>query len=199
MIEIEQKFVFNETNEQRIREDAKFVGEETFTDIYYDTSDCRLIGNDMWLRSRDGKWELKISFYQTKNKDVDRYEEIETAEEIRKRLNVPETGSFEDDLKNAGYSSFCICKTTRRKYKNGDFNIVLDDAKFDDGFIFKIGEIELMSDDKTNLDKVAGRVSELRERWGFFPAPAGKIVEYLKVKRPIHYNAFVKRHSQSIM
>ena len=198
MIEIEQKFILDEESEQRVLENATFVGEETFTDIYYDTPDCRLIGNDMWLRSRDSKWELKISFYQNANRDVDRYEEIENIEEIRKRLNIPGAGTFEGDLKSVGYEPFCVCKTTRRKYKSGDFNIVLDDAEFDDGFVFKIGEIELMSDDKTNADETAKKVSELREQWGLTPAPIGKVVEYLKVKRPVHYNAFINRPSQLI-
>ena len=41
-------------------EGGKELGTKTFTDIYYDTAGCSLTRRDMWLRCRDGAWELKL-------------------------------------------------------------------------------------------------------------------------------------------
>lgn len=38
-----------------------FVGEQVFTDVYWDTPACGLTERDWWLRTRAGRWELKAS------------------------------------------------------------------------------------------------------------------------------------------
>ena len=40
---------------------GKFVGEQVFTDVYWDTQGCGLTERDWWLRTRSGRWELKAS------------------------------------------------------------------------------------------------------------------------------------------
>ena len=36
------------------------MGEQVFTDVYWDTEGCGLTERDWWLRSRAGRWELKV-------------------------------------------------------------------------------------------------------------------------------------------
>ena len=36
------------------------IGTKSFTDVYYDTAGCSLTRRDIWLRARDGAWELKL-------------------------------------------------------------------------------------------------------------------------------------------
>ena len=36
------------------------IGKKSFTDVYYDTAACVLTRKDIWLRCRDGAWELKL-------------------------------------------------------------------------------------------------------------------------------------------
>lgn len=40
---------------------GQLVGEQVFTDVYWDAPGCGLIEKDWWLRSRAGCWELKAS------------------------------------------------------------------------------------------------------------------------------------------
>lgn len=192
MIEVEKKFVFDGTSERRIIEIADFLGEETFTDIYYDTEEYSIVGNDMWFRKRDDRFELKIPARQTRDRAVDQYEEIENDEEIARKLNLPRGVALEEILVKAGISAFAVCKTVRRKYKAGDFNIVLDDGEFNDGFTRKIGEIELMVNDKSQVGEAVKKILKFAEHNGLSTTPLnGKLLEYLKQRRPAHYQAFM--------
>ncbi len=39
---------------------GKLVGEQVFTDVYWDAEGCGLTERDWWLRRRAGRWELKV-------------------------------------------------------------------------------------------------------------------------------------------
>ncbi|CAM9483748.1 unnamed protein product, partial [Choristocarpus tenellus] len=39
---------------------GRLVGEQIFTDVYWDGPDCSLTKRGWWLRSRGGRWELKL-------------------------------------------------------------------------------------------------------------------------------------------
>ena len=62
MIEVEKKFVLTTDNLAKLTTGAKFLGEKSFTDNYYDTKDYLLALKDHWFRNRDGRWELKVPF-----------------------------------------------------------------------------------------------------------------------------------------
>ena len=132
MIEVEKKFILNEQNLKRIIKGTQFINEKIFTDIYYDTKKFYLTSNDKWLRSRDGKFELKMPLNKKGERLVDQYDELEDEQKIREALNLPSNGNIADDLKKAKYSPFCTCKTTRKKYKKESFTIDLDIVDFHD-------------------------------------------------------------------
>ena len=190
MIEVEKKFVFDEGSAKRITEGAEFLGEETFTDTYYDTADCTLIKNNIWFRSRDDKFELKVFIEGATDRSIDRQEEIEDEMKIREKLDLPLQGTMTEILKNADYSAFCICTTVRKKYRKEGFTIVFDSAEFDDGFSRKIGEVELMVNNESEMKDASDKIAMFALAHNLVSPERGKILEYLKEKRPTYYQAF---------
>src|SRR3989338_3252799 len=157
MIEIEKKFALNNEDEERLTKDAQFLNEYIFTDIYYDTDDFSLTSKDKWFRSRDGKFELKIPLSHNTKRLTDQYDELKDEKEIRKVLGLFAGASLTDDLAKGGYLPFCVCKTTRRKYKKEPFVIDIDVVDFRD-FIYNVAEIELTVSDKTEIKMAVEKI-----------------------------------------
>ena len=192
MIEVEKKFILNEHDKERLTKDAEFLNERVFTDIYYDTEIFSLTANDKWLRSREGRFELKLPLHEGIDRLADQYDELEDQRKIRGVLNLPPNGNLADDLAKAGYSPFGTGKTTRRKYKKGPFIIDLDVVDFQD-FTYELGEIELMVNEKTEIEKAIEKIMAFAKTQNLTIAPVrGKIMEYLKRARPGHYQALVR-------
>jgi predicted adenylyl cyclase CyaB len=186
MIEVEKKFIFSDENRKLLAKNAKLVSEKVFTDIYYDTSDFSLTSNDKWLRSRENRFELKIPLHQSIERLADQYDELEDEQKIRKALNLLSRGNLADDLMKVGYSPFCTCKTTRKKYKKESFIIDLDTVDFQD-FTYNLGEIELMVSEKSEtkgaVDKIMSFAKALKLTT---TSTRGKVIEYLKRKKSNH-------------
>ena len=192
MIEVEKKFVLNKENTERLIQGAMFLTEKVFTDTYYDTDDYALTGKDIWLRARNGKFELKTPLQQNSERIADQYVEIEDDNQIREKLGLPKGSDLLQDLQKAGYEEFCMCKTTRKKYKREPFIIDLDMVEFEN-FVYHIGEIELMVEKPSEAPAAAQQIIEFAKKQKLTLAPVrGKVVEYLKQRRPEHYEALVK-------
>jgi adenylate cyclase class IV len=191
MIEVEKKFILEGEDEKRLIDKAEFIGEKVFTDIYYDTNDFSLTIKDKWLRSREGRFELKLTLHQGGERKAGQYEEIENEEKIRNILNIPVEKDMEDDLEKNGYLKFCICKTTRKKYKKEFFNIDIDFVNFED-FNYELAEIELMIENKSDIDGAIEKIINFAKEKGLKTSLVrGKVIEYLKRKKPEHYQALV--------
>ncbi|MFH1780660.1 MAG: CYTH domain-containing protein [Candidatus Nealsonbacteria bacterium] len=191
MIEVEKKFIFNDENKKFLTKDAEFLDERILTDIYYDTSNLSLTSNDKWLRSRENRFELKIPLHQGVERLTDQYDELKDEQKIREALNLPSKGSLTDDLAKAGYSPFCTCKTTRRKYKKEPFIIDLDTVDFQD-FTYSIGEIELMVNEKSEIERAIDKIMSFAKEQKLTIAPVrGKVIEYLKRMKPDHYQTLI--------
>jgi len=192
MIEIEKKFILNDEDKERLIKDTNFLNEMIFTDVYYDTNDFLLTSNDKWLRSREGRFELKISLRQGAEILIDQYDEIEDEQKIKEVLNLTPVGSLADALVKAGYAPFCKCKTTRRKYRIEPFTIDIDIVDFQD-FIYNVGEIELMVSEKSEIERAIDKIMFFAKKHNLTIAPArGKVVEYLKRMKPLHYQALIR-------
>ena len=192
MIEVEKKFILNKQDKERLTKRAEFLNERVFADIYYDTNNFSLTSKDKWLRSREARFELKLPLHKGAERSADQYDELEDEQKIREALNLPLNGSFADDLTKAGYVPFCICKTTRRKYKKGLFIIDLDIVDFQD-FTYNIGEIELMVSDKSEIEGAIEKIMNFAKEQNLTIAPVrGKVIEYLKRAKPNHYHALVQ-------
>jgi len=192
MIEVEKKFILNEQDKERLTKDAQFLNERVFTDIYYDTEVFSLTANDKWLRSRGGRFELKLPLHEGADRLADQYDELEDEQKIREALNLLANGNLADNLAKAGYSPFCTCKTTRRKYKKEPFIIDLDIVDFQD-FTYNIGEIELMVKEKSEIESAIDKIMDFAKSQNLTIAPVrGKVIEYLKRTKPNHYQALVR-------
>ncbi|OGZ39409.1 MAG: hypothetical protein A3B04_03605 [Candidatus Portnoybacteria bacterium RIFCSPLOWO2_02_FULL_39_11] len=192
MIEVEKKFILNKQDKERLTKRAEFLNERVFADIYYDTNNFSLTSKDKWLRSREARFELKLPLHKGAERSADQYDELEDEQKIREALNLPLNGSFADDLTKAGYVPFCICKTTRRKYKKGLFIIDLDIVDFQD-FTYNIGEIELMVNEKSEIESAVEKIIDFAKMQNLTIAPVrGKVIEYLRRARPSHYQVLVQ-------
>lgn len=192
MIEVEKKFLLEESDIGRLSDGADFVSKKTFTDVYYDTPGYLLTSKDHWLRIRNARPELKVPMSEVLTRKAEQYEEVEDESKIRMILGLPAEGSFEKVLSENGFSRFCTCVTTRQKYSKEGFVIDIDEVQFPN-FVYKIGEIELLVSDKSEMDDASNRIVAFAEKNGVKFSPVrGKVIEYLKRERPDHYQAMVE-------
>jgi len=205
MIEVERKFTVGGDDEKRLLEGADFLLEKTLMDVYYDTPDYALSTKDMWLRTRDGRWELKVPLMERTGvrRAMDQYDELEDEVKIRAAIGFPEGGNMGEDLRARGYAPFCAIETVRRKYRKGEFTIDMDTAKIwgdipgssgrEPELVYAIGEIELMVNAKEEIADAYEKILAFADAHHLAPAPTrGKGVEYLKRKKPEHYQALVR-------
>ncbi|AKM84637.1 TPA: hypothetical protein DHW58_02415 [Patescibacteria group bacterium] len=192
MIEIERKIKLSEQDEARLTEGAELMSEKTFADVYYDGPDFALTTQDKWLRSRAGRWELKVAVHESLERQADQYDEIEDEAGIRASLGLPPGDDLAADIAQAGYAPFASPITTRKKYRSGQFTIDLDTVDFGDS-TYTLGEIEVMAEDQSQADDAARSIIEFAKERGVEIKPTrGKIIEYLKRFRLEHYQALVE-------
>jgi adenylate cyclase class IV len=115
MYEIEKKFILTNAQKEKLIKNAEFLGEVVFTDIYYDTKEYALTKNDIWLRSRDGQFELKLPLHQNGKNLPNQYNEIEGEEKIREIFGIVPRKSFLEDIADFGYAPFCKIKNTKKE------------------------------------------------------------------------------------
>lgn len=192
MIEVEKKFILNKEDERRLIKGAEFLNEKVFEDIYYDTSDFVLTCKDKWLRSREGKFELKVPIFDEKTKRVtDQYHELENEQEIKVALSLNDGKGLADNLIENNYLPFCTFKTKRRTYKKENFTIDIDFVDFG-GFVYEIAEIELKVKDESEIKNARNQIIEFAKKNRLAVKTIhGKIIEYLKQTKQIHYQALV--------
>jgi thiamine-triphosphatase len=195
MIEVEKKFRLTKEQRESIIKDAKFISERTFTDVYYDTPDYKLTTKDIWLRQRDGKFEIKISLKPDhRGRLADQYEEIEDENIIREKIGLEKDGSLCDALSDNGYNQFLVCTTTRCKYSKPPFTIDMDLVTYkDDDFTYTLAEIECMVSNQSDVPEAIQNIQSFAQSHGCeLELIRGKGVEYLFRKKPEHYQALVK-------
>jgi predicted adenylyl cyclase CyaB len=189
MIEVERKYRLDSDQEKKLIEDAEFVKTKTNEDIYYDTEDRSLTTSDNWLRSRNGRFELKAHLHEIgRHISGTAYDEIEDEEKIRDFLKLPGSGMLETDLLSSGFMPFVTIIKQRRKYRREDFNIDLDICDFG----YQLAEIELMIENESDRGAALERIDALAEQMNLDTSPVrGKIIEYLYRHNKPHYQALV--------
>jgi len=190
MIEVEKKFILTDEQERSLIHGAQFLGVKEFIDVYYDDSNYSLTKRDIWLRSREGKFELKIPINESIEKRVsDQYRELENLEDILKYFKVSTGASFENFLKEKNYNAFCRITTTRKKYKKDEFNIDLDVMDFG----YTLAEIEYMANNESEIGDATKAIVRFAERFGINSNDTirGKVIEYLKRNNPVHFQELI--------
>ena len=196
MFEIEKKLVYNEENKEGIDKlisSAVFIKEVVNDDVYYDTENSDLLVKEIYLRTRNGLFELKVSQSEKKKsiRGIEQHIEIENEDEIRKYLNmknnteeveipphclIKKNGELKDDLEKAGYVPKFSYKVTRKKYKSGKFVIDFDEADYG----FTTVEIELLVEKEEEMAGAMKKIIDFAKSYGLEKSPErGKLFEYI--------------------
>lgn len=194
MIEVELKFKTESNQIAKLTKSLELINKRQFTDTYYDSNGFRLTKQDLWLRQRDNKFELKVPMQKLAAgaRKSDQYDELTNEEKIRRKISLPKNGDLRADLKTAGYLPFCTLRTTRTKYRQGEFIIDLDHVDYGD-FDYDLGEVELTLNDVTKIPEATKKIRAFAKLNSLSLIPVrGKVVEYLKNRRPNHYQALLK-------
>lgn len=142
-IEIERKFVCNENMIVNFEKLASAQRDIYMKDVYFDTADYILTKNDMWLRDRNNRLELKWpqTFDSTSSTGTDFYLETTNQELVRKilldKLKSKDTAISQKDLRTwmntMNLSPFCYIDTRRKRYSISIPITTKDDNKDKEG------------------------------------------------------------------
>lgn len=192
MLEIKKKFIPTGAQKKKLLEGAKFLGEEKFTDEYYDNENFSLAFNDIWLSKRGEEFNLKIPIHESREEFIEKYYRIKGEMAIRDIFAIPMIGTFEKDLESFGHKPFGIFETVRNKYEKNGFIINLDEADFGD-WQYELVEIELLVESKDEMKDAEERVYEFASRFGLGTIYSnGKLKEFIKRKMPDIYEKLKK-------
>jgi thiamine-triphosphatase len=191
MIEIEKKFVIDNNKKNQFVSEAEFLYKKVFTDTYYDNDDFSLTSKDIWLRSRDNNFELKIPVSISDKGFINQYKELTDENLIKKHLNLQGSLPIKQLLVDNKYNQFCILTTTRERFKKGSFSIDIDTVTAD-SFNYSIAEVELMVEKESDMESALKQITSFMEQNNISEsAVRGKVIEYLRQKNPNHYNALL--------
>ncbi len=184
MIEVERKFQPTEEQLQKLLEGAEFKGEEEIIEIFYDTPDYRYRKNNILLRSRNGKFDLKVDVKDAPKITSKLRREIEDEKGILKELGFDEDTNFSEMVKN-NLIILCQCVTKRRSYKNGEFGIDIDECDFG----YHICEIELLIESNDKIIEAEKKIINFASQFGLIQVTdiISKSIECLKVTKPDIY------------
>jgi adenylate cyclase class IV len=179
MIEIEKKL--NPSNEsiELIKNDAVFIAHKVMNDVLYDYEDLSLIKNDIWLRKRNGKFDLKVfKDKDRKNRFLDIYDEVEDEPKICEILNIV-------SIRDANFIEIANLTTKREKYKLGEFNIDLDIVtSAANDFVYNLLEVELMVESESEIPKAREKMKKFMDKYGIANKSANaKIIQYFYEKK----------------
>jgi len=187
MIEIEKKFIPEEGDIERITKGAEFISETVNDDTYYD-KDFSLTKKDIYVRRRNGAFEMKVGIRRRGFEGIiSTYEEVNNENAIREKLGVigaTKKGNLKEDLEASGYSPFGAWKTTRRKYKKGEFTIDVDSVDYG----YEVIEIELLVESPDDMDKATNKILDFAKESGLTKSPkTGKVSQFLIRNYPEEY------------
>lgn len=187
MIEVEKKFEAAEEQIKRVEKNANFMSEIKNKDIYYDNEDFELTKNDMFLRNRNGNFELKI--FMPGGDSVDRYLELETEKEIKKKLDIPKEETIKNYLARKGYRPFGSWVTSRSRYEMDGFTIDIDSTDFG----FNVIEIELMVEKEEDTEEAAQKILKFANELGIEREQTdGKVMTFINKRDSKKYEEIKK-------
>ena len=187
MIEVEKKFILENKDLKRLISEAEFISTNEFTDVYYDDQDYSLTKNDIWLRSRSDRFELKFPVLsEAAHSFINLYDEIYNEPEMCTKLKIEFRKSLEHSLKSSGYNPFCSIITTRTKYKKDNFIIDIDRVDFG----YQLAEIELQVSSEKEVEEASNKIINFAKSYGLKIKPIrGKVIEYIRRNNPNHFEA----------
>jgi thiamine-triphosphatase len=160
----------------------EYLGKQTFRDTYFDRHDV-LSENGLWLRQRNGEWQMKIR--KGGDRVNSKFQETMDLKAITTAVQsvTSSTGDAEDYF---GLRMLASIGFTRQSWiADTDFKVVLDQTDFR----HEVGEVELEMEldrkDEDNaqavMQQMDSRIAQFhhRYRWAFSDAtPVGKLSAY---------------------
>ena len=223
-IEVERKYSAGDGVEAIARRVADLGGSEigsvAFTDTYYDTPECALTSNDVWLRRRDEKWEIKVPIAgDARRSGGERtvFREVEGAagclDELEKVLGTGEAEvssgtkrderegerereSANDELRLERFAAskavapFASFATTRAKFSLDGASIDVDCASFGHTVV----EVEVLCGDANEVPAAEEKVNKVAAKLLLteIGATGGKLETFLRKNCPKQLEALVK-------
>ena len=176
MIEVEKKFAASESDIERITKDAEFISDTVNKDSYYDREGFPLVKNNIFLRKRNGRFELKL-YVAEEGSRVDKYLEVEDDETIKSKLNIPAHKDISEYLAENEYFPFGSWKTNRRRFKKNGFTIDVDSVDFSHNVV----EVELMVEEGGDTEEAANRILNFAKVMGLEEdKQEGKVMVFIK-------------------
>ncbi|XP_064610746.1 uncharacterized protein LOC135474968 isoform X2 [Liolophura sinensis] len=174
LIEVERKFVPTENSENKLLEQgATLLSEKSFHDIYYDTPSYKLTLSDIWLRQRDGRWELKTPVTGASiTTSSTQYNELTDEKDIVSELTISlslDTGvsesvkSIKEFVQIGLLNEFCSFTTTRKSYGLQTCLVDLDVTSFG----VKVGEIEMVVVDRDRIPEALDAIEDIAKQLEF--------------------------------
>jgi uncharacterized protein YjbK len=195
-IEIEKKFLLTPDQQATLLKDATDLGHKRVEDIYFDTKDYSLSLRDLWLRRRDGVYELKApaSVGSGSLAGTNRYHELTDDSEIAKALGIEISDCLERSLTDFDIHPFVTCYTDRASYEKQGFHIDIDQATYrDSSFSYSVAEIELLVETEGEANEADDRIMAFAADHNLTSDTVihGKIGAFLEAERPKHFKTLM--------
>jgi CYTH domain len=178
-----------------------------FVAEYFDDVNLTLTQGDLWLRQRQRIWQLKqpvtTSGAQSHRCDMTIYREVEGESAVWSALAVY-------GVEQAKVTCYARLDTRRTSFQiNFDgmtVEVVLDECtsasehgeleKIDKRFTYTIGEVEVLVSSPGDLDGAQAVIDRFFDLHGLSSTSSqlasGKLLQYIKMYRPSHYNKLVR-------
>jgi len=197
MVEVEKKFLLSDEQKTQLLDGAEFLYEKVITDSYLDDNNYSITKADLWLRLRDGVFELKAPLLSGSGSydGANRYRELTEDSEIVDELALSVDRPLKNELGRLGILPFVTSYTTRQSYAKQGFTIDIDSATYKNtDFTYNVAEIELLAEDESQADACEEHIMMFAKQYGLETNSVvlGKVAAYLQHERRGHYEALVK-------
>lgn len=178
-IEVEKKFEVTSSTMDKLLTLSPSAKVVTFEDCYYDE---QLAERNIWLRQRNGTWELKVPLPgdASQRKEATVYREY-CGSQVWAELN-------REELKETELNPFAKILTERTLLQvvkdSQPVKIVVDICSAENGFRYDVGEVEIVVKEQAEVKDAKARINaifkelELKEE----PNVGGKLLVYLREK-----------------
>ena len=182
---------------------ARFAGEVSFTDAYWDNAGCTLTRRDTWLRQREGKWEIKIPLGDPGDRsgasggERTVFREVEGEAAVRTALEslldggaLDGAGDLEAALRAAAFAPFVTFGTKRSKFRVGECAIDADVASFGHSVV----EVEVMCESEAAVPEAESAIARVAGELQLVPLQntGGKLETCIRREAPAVLAALVE-------
>jgi len=206
LLEVERKFSTPPDLPERVaREGGQMIESVKFKDIYFDTPDALLGSQDVWLRSRDKTFELKVPFRSGGREKTKFYIEEDSPEliaaELKKHIdgfNPPDPCSTPELLKEAllqhSLEMVATFVTKRTRFEIEGLSIDCDQADFG----YNVTEVEHLVESGADLidgGAAVDHINNVAEKLRLEPLETkggGKLDEYNRRYNPEYRSKLVE-------